>query len=126
MPIFKTNPRRAFRRDRGVVHEHANLPKQRERESRVRSSLFVASARQPSSEKERRNDWCVRARSELAHLAPSLVHSITQVFDLVALGHVRREGDQVPLAYDLRDLFRGLAQALLIYIRNRDLKPDPV
>ena len=65
------------------------------------------------------------ARSKLAHLAPRLVHSVAQAFDLVELGYVRREGDQVLLADDLRDLLRGAIQSLLIHIRYRDLEPDP-
>ena len=68
---------------------------------------------------------CVRARSELAHLAPRLVHSVAEALDLLELRHVRREGDQVRVADDLRDLLRGGGQARLVDVRNRDLEADP-
>ena len=67
----------------------------------------------------------LRARSELAHLAPRVVHSIAQALDLLQLRHVRRERDEVLLADDLRDLLRGPAQALLVHVCDRDLEPDP-
>ena len=67
----------------------------------------------------------LRARSELAHLAPRVVHSIAQALDLLQLRHVRRERDEVLFADDLRDLLRGPAQALLVHVCDRDLEPDP-
>lgn len=61
----------------------------------------------------------------MPHLSPSFVDAISELDDVVKLGHVRRDDEDVRLAGNLHQRLADLLQLVRGNVRNGDLEPLP-
>ena len=57
-----------------------------------------------------------------AHLSPCVEDDVLETDDVLDVGHVRRDGDDVSLARDFGDLCGSFLQLGFVYVRQCDAK----